>query len=140
MFNFEGNILKFVNLVREKCGIAAVLKNVKILNRGIVHSPDNIYWKNKVEREESCFIQLLGFSEFIAENVTLEGDYHIVVKDGERVTAVIENEQLIFKKEIDEGCDIRPSIAVTKAHILVPELLENIAKGVIRVDNDVNFT
>jgi hypothetical protein len=48
--------------------------------------------------------------------------------------------QLIFKKEIDEGCDIRPSIAVTKAHILVPELLENIAKGVIRVDNDVNIS
>ncbi len=95
-----------------------VLKNVKILNRGIVHSPDNIYWKNKVEREESCFIQLLGFSEFIAENVTLEGDYHIVVKDGERVTAVIENEQLIFKKELLDKKNIKSfwNYKITEAH------------------------
>jgi hypothetical protein len=29
---------------------------------------------------------------------------------------------MVFKKEIDQGVDIRPSIAVTKAHITVVEL------------------
>lgn len=75
------------------------LKNVIIKNKGINRQAQNIYWKNKIEREETCYIQLQGYSEFIAENVVLEGDYHVIVRDGERVIASQLGEDVIFKKE-----------------------------------------
>lgn len=44
----------------------------------------------------------------------------------------------VFKKEIDElGLDIRPSIAVTKAHIKLSELDELARKGELNVDERV---
>lgn len=44
----------------------------------------------------------------------------------------------VFKREIDElGLDIRPSIAVTKAHIKLSELDESARKGEINVDGRV---
>jgi hypothetical protein len=76
-----------------------ILKNVTIKNKGINRSAQNVYWKNKIEREETCYIQLQGYSEFIAENVVLEGDYHVIVRDGERVTAFQQGDDVIFKKE-----------------------------------------
>lgn len=75
------------------------LKNVTIKNKGIDRSKKNIYWKNTIQREESCRIYLEGFSEFIAEDVTLEGHYDIVVQDGERVIAKQEEKGVVFYKE-----------------------------------------
>ncbi|KAF8644376.1 hypothetical protein AX16_008501 [Volvariella volvacea WC 439] len=46
--------------------------------------------------------------------------------------------QSLFRKEIDErGLDIRPSIAVTKAHLKMSELDESAKKGDIAIDNKV---
>ena len=44
----------------------------------------------------------------------------------------------VFKKEIDElGLDIRPSIAVTKAHIKLSELDESARRGELNIDGRV---
>ena len=42
-----------------------------------------------------------------------------------------------FAREIAAGMDIRPSIAVTRAHINMPELVAAIAQGRLRPDGDV---
>jgi GTP cyclohydrolase II len=42
-----------------------------------------------------------------------------------------------FAREIAEGVDIRPTIAVTKARLTLPEVGEAIAKGRLKVDGDV---
>lgn len=78
----------------------AILKNVKIKNKGITQASQNVFWKNKLDREESCFIYLEGYSEFVAENVVLDGDYYIVVKDGERVVAYKDGDEVLFRKEL----------------------------------------
>jgi hypothetical protein len=78
----------------------AILKNVKIKNKGITQASHNVFWKNKLDREESCFIYLEGYSEFVAENVVLDGDYYIVVKDGERVVAYKDGDEVLFRKEL----------------------------------------
>ncbi|KAF9646291.1 hypothetical protein BDM02DRAFT_3118871 [Thelephora ganbajun] len=43
----------------------------------------------------------------------------------------------VFKKEIEEGLDVRPSIAVTKAHIKLSELDESSRKGNLVTDGKV---
>ena len=46
--------------------------------------------------------------------------------------------QSVFKKEVDElGLDIRPSIAVTKAHLKMSELDEASRKGDLVIDGSV---
>ncbi len=40
----------------------------------------------------------------------------------------------IFKDEISKGMDIRPTIAVTKSHLHLPEIREAIEKGRIKID------
>ena len=75
------------------------LKNVIIKNRGIDYSKDNIFWKPTIYRLESFRVFLQGKSEFIAENVTLEGDMDITVEDGWKVTAVEQEGRVIFMKE-----------------------------------------
>lgn len=42
-----------------------------------------------------------------------------------------------FKSEIESGVDIRPTIAITKARLSLPEIREAIAKGRLRVDGNV---
>jgi len=42
-----------------------------------------------------------------------------------------------FKAEIDSGLDIRPSIAITRARLTLPELREAIDKGRLKVDGAV---
>jgi GTP cyclohydrolase II len=42
-----------------------------------------------------------------------------------------------FKAEIETGVDIRPTIAVTRARLSLPEVREAIAKGRLKVDGDV---
>lgn len=43
----------------------------------------------------------------------------------------------VFKEQLDAGYDIRPTIAVTKAHIMLPELQEAIAKGRLVADGKI---
>ncbi len=45
--------------------------------------------------------------------------------------------QRIFAAEIAEGIDIRPTIAVTKARLTLPELVPEIGRGRIRVDGTI---
>jgi GTP cyclohydrolase II len=42
-----------------------------------------------------------------------------------------------FKSELDGGLDIRPTIAVTKARLTLPEMADAIAKGRVKVDGDI---
>ncbi len=45
--------------------------------------------------------------------------------------------QRIFAREIAEGIDIRPTIAVTKARLTLPELVPEIGRGRIRIDGEI---
>lgn len=96
--NIDGSLQIFSEHMFEKEG-KCILKNVKIQNEGINYSKKNIFWKNQVYRNESCIIVLHDNSEFIAENVLLEGDYHIEVPKNIRITAYKENDRVHFKKE-----------------------------------------
>ncbi len=42
-----------------------------------------------------------------------------------------------FRTELDGGLDIRPTIAVTKARLTLPEMQDAIAKGRVKVDGDI---
>jgi len=44
--------------------------------------------------------------------------------------------QTVFKAEMDAGIDIRPSIAVTKAHLKMSELDEAARNGTINIDEE----
>lgn len=76
-----------------------ILKNVSIRNQGIDREASNIYWKNEVERKESCIIELEGLSEFVAENVYLEGNLKISVPHGKRLTVINTPQGLEWKEE-----------------------------------------
>jgi GTP cyclohydrolase II len=43
----------------------------------------------------------------------------------------------VYRDYLDKGYDIRPSIAVTKAHIHMPEISEAVVKGRIEPDGDI---
>jgi hypothetical protein len=64
------------------------LKNVRVINEGIDRDASNIFWKNEIFRKEVCEIVIRGNGEFVAEDVTLQGDLLIVVPSGMRVTAL----------------------------------------------------
>ncbi|KAF9028208.1 Uracil-regulated protein 1 [Haplosporangium bisporale] len=42
-----------------------------------------------------------------------------------------------YKSEIEEGLDVRPTIAITRAHMIVPELQEELRNGGLKVDGRV---
>ena len=42
-----------------------------------------------------------------------------------------------FRSDIDAGLDVRPTIAVTKARLTLPEMQDAIAKGRVKVDGDI---
>jgi UTP---glucose-1-phosphate uridylyltransferase len=67
-----------------------VLKNVKVSNRGVDWALSQPFWKGRYQRSESLVIVLEGNSEFIAENVVLEGDRRYVVRDNERLIVSVE--------------------------------------------------
>lgn len=46
----------------------------------------------------------------------------------------------VYTSFYDRGYDIRPTIAVTKAHINMPELLEAVAKGRLQIDGKIMKT
>ncbi len=47
------------------------------------------------------------------------------------------NVQTVFKKQLDEGLDIRPTIACTQAHLTIPEISEAIEKGRLKPDGKI---
>lgn len=64
-----------------------ILKNVKVINRGIDRQNTDHYWTRNIVRHEAFKVTLKGHSEFIAENVTLSGNANLVVEDGYRMIA-----------------------------------------------------
>jgi len=42
-----------------------------------------------------------------------------------------------YKQQIEEGLDVRPTIAITRAHMLVPELVAEVKAGTLKVDGKV---
>src|SRR3954471_18516064 len=43
----------------------------------------------------------------------------------------------VFSAELAAGYDIRPTIAVTKAHVILPEVIEAVQKGRLQADNKI---
>jgi hypothetical protein len=43
----------------------------------------------------------------------------------------------VFAADLTAGYDIRPTIAVTKAHVIVPEIMDAIEKGRLRPDGQI---
>lgn len=43
----------------------------------------------------------------------------------------------VFKKQYDEGVDVRPTIAITKAHLKVLEIDEAVKAGRIPIDGEI---
>jgi UTP---glucose-1-phosphate uridylyltransferase len=66
------------------------LNNVKIINKGINKSSIDHYWKNNAKHHEAFNVCLEGESEFIAENVTFEGNWNIHVPHGIRAIAYMD--------------------------------------------------
>ena len=75
------------------------LRNVKVRNAGIKKGAPNIFWKNEIVRTESCSIILEGNAEFYAENISLNGNVLITVKNGMRVTATEKQGKLVLTEE-----------------------------------------
>ena len=42
-----------------------------------------------------------------------------------------------FGKELSEGKDIRPTIAVTQAHLTIPEIVEEVKSGKLKPDGEI---
>lgn len=45
--------------------------------------------------------------------------------------------QEVFKNSFEQGFDIRPTVAVTRAHINMPELNDSIEKGYLKADGEI---
>lgn len=75
------------------------LRNVKVRNRGIDRSANNVYWKNQITRFESLEIILHGDAEFHAENILFQGGHVIEVPNGYRCIAHQKGGQVVFHKE-----------------------------------------
>lgn len=73
-----------------------ILKNVKVLNKGICLQQTQPYWKGQLLREEMMKINLQGKSEFVAENVIFKGAYNIEVPNGYRMIAYQSNGSVQF--------------------------------------------
>ncbi|KPK33719.1 MAG: hypothetical protein AMS24_00095 [Chlamydiae bacterium SM23_39] len=77
----------------------ALLKNVKIINKGIDKSKKNSYITNKIHRKESFKIVLKGNSCFEAKDVTFVNDYNIIVEDGIFLKAYEKDKKVFFEKK-----------------------------------------
>jgi hypothetical protein len=69
----------------------ARLSSVSIVNRGLKSRDVSSVLKGTMDRHESCEIILEGFSEVVASNVIVSGNFSLVVPDGQR--AIISNDQ-----------------------------------------------
>ncbi|EFB42236.1 hypothetical protein pah_c014o185 [Parachlamydia acanthamoebae str. Hall's coccus] len=73
------------------------LKNVKIRNKGIDFSQKNMFWKQDIHHLESMQIKIHGNGEFIAENVTFEGNIQIEVPHGHQMRASQKDNQIVYE-------------------------------------------
>ncbi len=64
----------------------ARLTNVSVQNRGLGSNKPAAVLKGTIERIESCEIILQGFSEVVANNITIAGPFKLIVPDGHRAT------------------------------------------------------
>lgn len=62
-----------------------ILKDVKVVNKGLDRNANNVFWKHQVHRLEALHIILHGNAEFYAENVHLNGNLKFEVPDGHRM-------------------------------------------------------
>lgn len=80
------------------CGKCRLI-NVQIENDGIDKQAPNIIWKGTLSHLQKCQIILEGSGEFVAENITLRGNFEIVVPHNERWSAFEKEGTIFFKKQ-----------------------------------------
>ena len=64
----------------------ACLENVTIENDGLEPAPVQAFVSRSVPRKTSCTIRLEGFSELVAKDITLRGDFSLTIPNGVRST------------------------------------------------------
>ena len=64
----------------------AKLTNLSVQNKGLGSNKPSAVLKGAIERLETCEIILQGFSEVVANNITISGPFKLVVPDGHRAT------------------------------------------------------
>ena len=62
----------------------AKLHSVSVVNKGVKSRDISSVLKGSIDRHETCEIILEGFSEVVASNVTIAGNFLLVVPDGKR--------------------------------------------------------
>ena len=62
----------------------AKLNRLTVINKGVNSREVEAVLRGTLERKECCEMRLEGFSEVVAENVTIQGDFRLVVPDGQR--------------------------------------------------------
>lgn len=84
-------------------GSSCQLKNVKVKNRGINREAVNCYWRGKIDRHESLKIVLEEGSEFIAQNVIIEGNrlFEVPAYHQMRIEQVIDGGLIVALHKID---------------------------------------
>lgn len=76
-----------------------VLKNIKIINRGVDWLHSRPYWKGQYQRFESLEIVLNDRSEFIAQDVCFEKGLRFEVPEGERMIVSQKGTSLQIQRE-----------------------------------------
>ncbi len=76
-----------------------ILRHVRVENNGIDWSGDHLFWKHDVQRAAAFTLILHGHSQFVAEDVTLQGDQVIEVPDGVRMRAYEKEGEVVFRSE-----------------------------------------
>lgn len=80
------------------CGKCTLI-DVKVKNKGVKPSGNNVFWKSQITREESLHITIQGNGEFFAQGVTFDGNFHFQVSDGYRLTAYKEGSEIRTRSE-----------------------------------------
>lgn len=76
-----------------------ILKNVTVKNDGVDWKASQPFWKNRFIRRGFLEVHLHGLSEFIAENVTFEGNFRFDVPEGIRMRVKEEMGRLVIEQE-----------------------------------------
>lgn len=79
-----------------------ILKNISVKNGGVDWPASYPFWKNRFVRRGILEIHLEGFSEFVAENVTFDGNFRFDVPEGIRMRVREERGELVIEEEIVE--------------------------------------
>jgi len=76
-----------------------ILNNVSVKNDGVDWTASQPFWKNRFSRHGAVEIHLEGFSEFVAENVTFDGNFRFDVPEGVRMRVKEEMGHLVIEEE-----------------------------------------